>query len=85
MFQVDFPYPWQPSIVPVQLLKVGQLVITSLPGEFTTMAGRRVRDAVAKVRDRVIEIIFAYRYIIRFDIAFISDFSTAVIFFSKNR
>ena len=37
----------QPSIVDVQILRVGQLVILCVPGEFTTMAGRRLRDAVA--------------------------------------
>lgn len=47
--QVNFPYAWQPSIIPIQILRVGQLVITSLPGEFTTMSGRRVRDALTNV------------------------------------
>ncbi|CAA0816024.1 Neutral ceramidase, partial [Striga hermonthica] len=40
------PYDWAPSILPVQILRIGQLVILSVPGEFTTMAGRRLRDAV---------------------------------------
>ena len=35
----------------VQILRVGQFVILCVPGEFTTMAGRRLRDAVA---DKVI-------------------------------
>ncbi|KAL8525693.1 hypothetical protein ACS0TY_015071 [Phlomoides rotata] len=43
------PYDWAPSILPVQILRIGQLVILSVPGEFTTMAGRRLRDAVKKV------------------------------------
>ncbi|KAK4382303.1 Neutral ceramidase 1 [Sesamum angolense] len=38
-----------PSILPVQILRIGQLVILSVPGEFTTMAGRRLRDAVKTV------------------------------------
>lgn len=44
--EVTFPYglPWQPQIVDVQLLRVGQLVIAAVPGEFSTMAGRRLRD-----------------------------------------
>jgi len=41
-----FPYEWDPSIVPVQLLRLGSLVIIAVPGEFTTMAGRRLREAV---------------------------------------
>lgn len=28
------------------MFRIGQLVILLLPGEFTTMAGRRIRDAV---------------------------------------
>ncbi|CAI9776479.1 unnamed protein product [Fraxinus pennsylvanica] len=43
------PYDWAPSILPVQILRIGQLVILSVPGEFTTMAGRRLRDAVRTV------------------------------------
>jgi len=37
----------QPSIVDVQILRVGQFVILCVPGEMTTMAGRRLRNAVA--------------------------------------
>ncbi|KAL1108873.1 hypothetical protein V6Z11_D03G139600 [Gossypium hirsutum] len=40
------PYDWAPSILPVQIFRIGQLVILSVPGEFTTMSGRRLRDAV---------------------------------------
>ncbi|XP_061986592.1 neutral ceramidase 2-like [Populus nigra] len=43
------PYDWAPSILPIQILRIGQLVILSVPGEFTTMAGRRLRDAVKTV------------------------------------
>ncbi|KAF2297048.1 hypothetical protein GH714_016063 [Hevea brasiliensis] len=43
------PYDWAPSILPVQILRIGQLVILSVPSEFTTMAGRRLRDAVKMV------------------------------------
>jgi len=43
------PYAWAPSILPIQILRIGQLVILSVPGEFTTMAGRRLRDAVKTV------------------------------------
>ncbi|KAL7612537.1 hypothetical protein Lser_V15G04740 [Lactuca serriola] len=43
------PYDWAPAILPIQILQIGQLVILSVPGEFTTMAGRRLRDAVKEV------------------------------------
>ncbi|QDS72428.1 hypothetical protein FKW77_009182 [Venturia effusa] len=40
------PYPWSPNIVDIQLLRVGQLIIIVSPGEVTTMAGRRWRNAI---------------------------------------
>ncbi|XP_053665175.1 neutral ceramidase [Anopheles marshallii] len=43
-----FPYDWQPKIVPTQLLVVGDFAMAAVPGEFTTMAGRRLRTAVAR-------------------------------------
>lgn len=46
---LSFPYAWQPTILPLQLLRVGQLVIIGVPSEFTTMAGRRTREAVKNV------------------------------------
>jgi len=37
------PYDWAPGTVDVQMLRVGQFVILVIPGELTTMAGRRMR------------------------------------------
>ncbi|KAK2432055.1 Neutral ceramidase 1 [Trifolium repens] len=47
--EMKLPYDWAPSILPIQILRIGQFVILSVPGEFTTMAGRRLRDAVKTV------------------------------------
>ncbi|KAK7387215.1 hypothetical protein VNO78_27812 [Psophocarpus tetragonolobus] len=47
--EMKMPYDWAPSILPIQILRIGQLFILSVPGEFTTMAGRRLRDAVKMV------------------------------------
>jgi hypothetical protein len=44
--EMGFPYPWVPSVVDVSLLRVGSLVIACIPGEMTTMAGRRLVRAV---------------------------------------
>eukprot|EP00051_Salpingoeca_urceolata_P032023 m.13961 g.13961 ORF g.13961 m.13961 type:complete len:707 (-) comp4705_c0_seq1:85-2205(-) len=41
------PHPWVPSVLPLQIQRIGSLVIVAVPGEFTTMAGRRLRKAVA--------------------------------------
>ncbi|CAN6442957.1 unnamed protein product [Victoria cruziana] len=47
--EMTLPYAWAPSILPIQILRIGQMVILSVPGEFSTMAGRRLRDAVKAV------------------------------------
>ncbi|KAF5374642.1 hypothetical protein D9615_008931 [Tricholomella constricta] len=41
-----FPYEWAPSTVNVQMLRVGNFVMLIVPGEMTTMAGRRMREAL---------------------------------------
>ncbi|GAA3341589.1 ceramidase CerN [Amorphoplanes nipponensis] len=38
--------PWTPQVMPLQVLRIGQLALTTAPGEFTIVAGQRVRDAV---------------------------------------
>lgn len=40
------PYDWTPNIVDIQLFRVGQLFMIISPGEATTMAGRRWREAL---------------------------------------
>ncbi|KAJ3194841.1 hypothetical protein HK101_001790 [Irineochytrium annulatum] len=47
---LNVPYPWQPQILPLQLGIIGsKLAIIGLPAEITTMAGRRLREAVLNV------------------------------------
>jgi len=43
------PHAWQPDIVDIQLVVLGDLVIIAVPGEFSTMAGRRLRDHVRQI------------------------------------
>ncbi|XP_072037603.1 putative neutral ceramidase C [Amphiura filiformis] len=43
------PWTWAPAVVQTQILRIGQLAINLVPGEFTTMAGRRLRDSVRDV------------------------------------
>jgi neutral ceramidase len=38
--------PWTTQIMPLQVLRIGQLAISTAPGEFTIVSGQRVRDAV---------------------------------------
>ncbi|GKT90800.1 neutral/alkaline non-lysosomal ceramidase [Colletotrichum tofieldiae] len=44
--EVFNPYQWTPNVVDIQAFRVGQLVIIVSPGEASTMAGRRWKDAV---------------------------------------
>jgi neutral ceramidase len=37
------PYLWTPHTVDIQLLRIGNFVMLIIPGELTTMAGRRLR------------------------------------------
>ncbi|GBP78308.1 Neutral ceramidase [Eumeta japonica] len=45
--QAKFPYEWQPQIVSCSVARVGRLLLAAVPGEFTTMSGRRLRRALA--------------------------------------
>ncbi|GIY16302.1 neutral ceramidase [Caerostris extrusa] len=47
--EMSLPYKWQPDVVPTQIVQIGNLAILGVPAEITTMAGRRLRDAVQKV------------------------------------
>ncbi|XP_004440055.1 PREDICTED: neutral ceramidase isoform X2 [Ceratotherium simum simum] len=44
--ELSIPHPWHPDIVDIQIITLGSLAITAIPGEFTTMSGRRFREAV---------------------------------------
>jgi neutral ceramidase len=41
--------PFAPSIMPLQLIKLGSLIIIAHPGEMTTMAGRRMRKTILDI------------------------------------
>ncbi|KAI4133123.1 MAG: hypothetical protein LQ338_000388 [Usnochroma carphineum] len=45
--EIERPYLWTPNIVDIQLLRIGQLLIIVSPGEATTMAGRRWKEAIS--------------------------------------
>lgn len=42
------PYPWAPEVLPLQLLRIGQLYLATLPGEPTIMSGWRIRRQLAR-------------------------------------
>ena len=54
--EYTFPFPWHPTHVDTQILRIGSFMILAVPGEFTTMSGRRLRESVSKVvRDAGLE------------------------------
>ncbi|KAH8671258.1 Neutral/alkaline nonlysosomal ceramidase [Xylariales sp. PMI_506] len=44
--EMTSPYMWTPNVVDIQVFRVGQLVMIISPGEASTMAGRRWKEAV---------------------------------------
>ncbi|XP_018423942.1 PREDICTED: neutral ceramidase-like [Nanorana parkeri] len=49
--EMSRPLPWHPTIIDVQIITIGSLAILAVPGEFTTMSGRRLREAVKQELD----------------------------------
>ncbi|KPI92967.1 Neutral ceramidase [Papilio xuthus] len=47
--RAKFPYEWQPRVVSCSVARVGGLVVAAVPGEFTTMSGRRLRRQLARI------------------------------------
>lgn len=47
--ELDGPWQWQPDILGLQLLRIGNLVLIGVGAEVTTMAGRRLQKAVKEV------------------------------------
>ncbi|XP_068227138.1 putative neutral ceramidase C isoform X1 [Palaemon carinicauda] len=45
--EINFPYPWHPRIMDTQVGRIGNFMILPVPGEFTTMCGRRLREMVS--------------------------------------
>lgn len=43
------PYPLSPEILPLQILRIGNLVLLGIPLELTTMAGRRLRESILNI------------------------------------
>lgn len=39
-------HPMVPTVVPLQMIRIGQIVILCCPGEFTTISGKRITDMI---------------------------------------
>uniref|UniRef100_A0A4W6EAQ9 Neutral ceramidase n=1 Tax=Lates calcarifer TaxID=8187 RepID=A0A4W6EAQ9_LATCA len=44
--EMNWPLPWHPQIIDVQIITIGSVAVVAVPGEMTTMSGRRLREAV---------------------------------------
>jgi neutral ceramidase len=44
-----FDPPLAPPVLPIQLLRIGPILVAALPAEISTMAGRRLREALLEV------------------------------------
>lgn len=54
------PVPWTPPVLPLQIIRIGQLAIVAAPGEFTITSGYRIRSAVAQALGTpILNVIFA--------------------------
>ncbi|XP_060803646.1 neutral ceramidase [Amyelois transitella] len=49
--RTNIPVPWHPRIVSTSLIMLGGLAVIGVPGEPTTMSGRRMRDVVGAVME----------------------------------
>ncbi|CAL8262105.1 unnamed protein product [Arctogadus glacialis] len=49
--EMSWPVPWHPEIVDVQIITIGSVAVVAVPGEMTTMSGRRIREAIKQELD----------------------------------
>ena len=47
------PHPLSPKVLPLQILRIGNLVLLGTPFEITTMAGRRLRESILEILKNV--------------------------------
>merc|ERR1719193_1483597 len=50
--EISFPYLWQPNVVDIGMIRIGSFNILAVPGELTTMSGRRLRERVDAIFQR---------------------------------
>jgi len=47
--EYTLPFAWHPINIDTQIIRIGQVILLAVPGEFTTMAGRRLRETVSNI------------------------------------
>ncbi|MFZ2526400.1 MAG: neutral/alkaline ceramidase [Rhodococcus sp. (in: high G+C Gram-positive bacteria)] len=56
------PTPWVPQVVPLQILRIGELVLVAIPAEVTIVAGLRLRQVVADALKVPLDTVLAQGY-----------------------
>ncbi|WP_433755580.1 neutral/alkaline ceramidase [Nocardia sp. CA-135398] len=56
------PRPWVPSVVPIQIMRIGDLVLASGPAEYTVVSGLRIRRVVARALNAPVENVIVQGY-----------------------
>ncbi|GAB2448011.1 neutral/alkaline ceramidase [Nocardia tengchongensis] len=56
------PRPWVPQVVPLQLMRIGDLVLASGPAEYTVVSGLRIRRLVARALNVPLENVLLQGY-----------------------
>lgn len=56
------PFPLVPNVVPIQLLKIGQLGIAGVPAEVNTMSGRRLKESLLHTFGSIVDSIAIAAY-----------------------
>jgi neutral ceramidase len=46
--EMHYPYEWAPAVVEISIVRIGNFVILAVPGELTTMSGRRLVRAIGE-------------------------------------
>lgn len=54
------PIEWVPLILPQQIFQIGQLYILAVPGEFSTMSGRRLKLTVQQALQKAVRLDFIF-------------------------
>ncbi|KAJ8730529.1 hypothetical protein PYW08_001942 [Mythimna loreyi] len=57
--RAKFPYEWQPKVVSCSVARIGSFFLAAVPGEFTTMSGRRLRNIIAKTAPEAKKVVIA--------------------------
>ncbi|WP_280270114.1 neutral/alkaline ceramidase [Nocardia wallacei] len=56
------PRPWVPLVVPIQIMRIGDLVLASGPAEYTVVSGLRIRRLVARALSVPVENVLLQGY-----------------------